>query len=444
MAEIKAKIGRKERVSVVTLGCEKNTVDSEMLMGGLRAGGLVLEDDPELADTIILNTCGFIDNAKQESVNSILEALEMKRSGLVKRVFVSGCLSERYRSDLEQELPDVDGFFGTQDFERILNAVLPNRPTHEPGDLKHLLLGERVLTTPKHYAYMKISEGCDNPCSFCAIPIMRGGHRSKPVEELAFEAMMLASSGVKEIVLIAQDLTYYGLDLNEDRMLAKLLQRLVKVNGLEWIRLMYAYPAKFPKNILPIMAGEEKIAKYLDIPVQHASTSVLKSMRRGITRRATEDLIGDIRNAVPGIALRTTLITGYPTEGESEYEELQDFIQTMQFDRLGVFTYSQEEGTTAYDLGDPIPQEEKLRRKAALIDAQAEISLEKNLAKIGSEIRVLVEGREDADYVARSEADAPEVDNVVTISTKRHLPLGEFVNVRITNALEYELEAELA
>ena len=443
LGERTEKVERRERVAVVTLGCEKNTVDSEILMGGLRAGGMDLEDDPELADTIILNTCGFIDNAKQESVNSILEALELKKSGRVRRVFVSGCLSERYRSDLEVELPQVDGFFGTQDFERILAAVVPNHQAHKPGDLKHLLLGERVQTTPRHYAYMKISEGCDNPCSFCAIPIMRGGHRSRPIEELSFEAMMLASNGVKELVLIAQDLTYYGLDLNEERSLSKLLRSLVKVNGLEWIRLMYAYPAKFPKDILEVIAGEEKIVKYLDIPVQHASTSVLKSMRRGITRRATEDLIGEIREAVPGIALRTTLITGYPTEGEAEFEELEEFVTTMQFDRLGVFTYSQEEGTTAFELGDPVTREEKLRRQASLLSLQAEISLEKNLAKIGTEIKVLVEGREEGNYVGRSAADAPEVDNVVTIEADKHLTIGDFATVLITNALEHELEATL-
>src|SRR5438874_1190340 len=299
-----------KRVSLVTLGCEKNTVDSEVLMGGLRHNGVRLVKDPSLSDIIILNTCGFIESAKQESINSILEAVEMKRSGNVKEVYVAGCLSERYRAELEVEIPDVDGYFGTEDFERIIKTIVPEAELSSGPDLKYELLGERVLTTPKFYSYIKISEGCDNPCSFCAIPIMRGGHRSKSIEELEFEAMMLAGNGVKEIILIAQDSTYYGLDLYGSRALAKLLGRLARIPNLEWIRLMYAYPAKFPHEILDVIAGEEKIVKYLDIPVQHASTAVLKSMRRGITRRATEDLIGTIRERVPGITLRTTIITG--------------------------------------------------------------------------------------------------------------------------------------
>jgi ribosomal protein S12 methylthiotransferase len=430
------------RVSVVTLGCEKNTVDSEVIMGMLSRRGLRLEEDAEQADTIIINTCGFIDVAKKESVQAILEAVELKKQGIIRNVYVAGCLSERYRSDLEKELPEVDRFFGTQDFERILGEIAPG-VSLEP-DLKRDLLGERRLTTPKHFAYMKISEGCDNPCSFCAIPIMRGGHRSRSIEELEFEAMMLASNGVKEIVLIAQDSTYYGLDLYNSRSLATLLKRLTRVNGIEWIRLMYAYPAKFPMDILDVIAGEEKIAKYLDIPVQHASTDVLKSMRRGITRRATEELIGTIRERVPGITLRTTLITGYPAEGEKEFAELEEFIETMQFDRLGVFTYSQEEGTTAHPLGDPVPHDEKLRRQARLYELQAEISLDKNMAKIGSEQCVLIE-REEVEgstrvYYGRTEADAPEVDNEICITSDREIPIGEFARVRITGAMEHELE----
>ncbi len=446
---------KKKRISLVTLGCEKNTVDSEIIMGSLKAHGAELENDPERADVIVLNTCGFIDNAKQESINSILEALELKRSGVVKQVFVAGCLSERYRAELQKEMPDVDGFFGTQDFENILKVVTPRTAENPSGyagngnpnatqALRLELLGERILSTPKHFAYVKISEGCDNPCSFCAIPIMRGGHRSRSIEELEFEAMMLAGQGVKEIVLIAQDSTYYGLDMYGERTLAKLLTRLAKVNGLEWIRLMYAYPAKFPTDILEVMAGEEKIAKYLDIPVQHASTSVLRSMRRGITRNATEDLIGLIREKVPGIALRTTLITGYPTEGTAEFQELEVFVDTMRFDRLGVFTYSLEDGTTAEPLGDTVPQKEKLRRQARLMELQRDIALDKNTDKIGSTIKVLIERREEGSYSGRTEHDAPEVDNEVIVETEAHLALGEFAQVRITEALEYDLIGEIA
>lgn len=426
---------KQQKVSVITLGCEKNTVDSEILMGGFSSRGLLLEDDAEHADVIVLNTCGFIDNAKQESINAILEAIELKKAGIIKKVVVSGCLSERYRSELEKEMPEVDAFFGTQDFENVIKNVTGK----EEDDLKHNLLGERILTTPRHFAYQKISEGCDNPCSFCAIPIMRGGHRSRSIEELEFEAMMLASNGVKELILIGQDTTYYGLDMYGERALAKLLSRLAKVNGLEWIRLMYAYPAKFPKDILAVMAGEEKIAKYLDIPVQHASTDVLKSMRRGITRRATEELMMQIKEAVPGITLRTTLITGYPTESEKEFNELEQFIETMQFDRLGVFTYSIEDGTTAEPLGDPIPQEEKIRRQARLMEIQQDISYEKNQQKIGSTQRVLIERREDGKYFGRTEADAPEVDNEVIVDSESQLELGTFAQVEITDAFEFDL-----
>jgi ribosomal protein S12 methylthiotransferase len=434
---------RGDKVSVVTLGCEKNTVDTEVLMGLLRRRGLELAPDAESANTVIINTCGFIDVAKKESIDAVLGALELKKQGIIERVYVAGCLSERYPAELTAELPDVDKFFGTQDFERILEEVAPHT-TNAVVDLKRDLIGERVQTTPRHYAYMKISEGCDNPCSFCAIPIMRGGHRSKSIEELEFEAMMLAANGVKEIILIAQDSTYYGLDLYGSRSLAKLLTRLARIPNIEWIRLMYAYPAKFPLDILDVIAGEEKIAKYLDIPVQHASTDVLKSMRRGITRRATEELIHKIRERVPNITLRTTLITGYPAEGEKEYKELYQFVEEMQFDRLGVFTYSQEEGTTAHPLGDPVLEEEKRRRQAELYDLQRDISLEKNLQKVGRTMRVLVEREEDGFFYGRTEADAPEIDGEVKIITNESgqaLSVGEFVNVGITGASDYELEA---
>ncbi|HET6401594.1 MAG TPA: 30S ribosomal protein S12 methylthiotransferase RimO [Candidatus Kapabacteria bacterium] len=458
------------KVAVVTLGCEKNTVDSEVIGGMLARRGVRMEEDAERAETVIINTCGFIDHAKKESIGAILEALELKKQGVVRKVYVAGCLSERYRSELEMELPEVDRFFGTQDFESILSSIIPDATF----DFKHNLLGERQPSTPRHFAYLKISEGCDHPCSFCAIPIMRGGHRSRAIEELEFEAMMLASNGVKELVLIAQDSTNYGLDLYGERTLATLAARLARINGLEWIRIMYAYPAKFPLDLLDVMASEEKIIPYLDMPVQHASTEVLKSMRRGITRRATEELIANIRARVPGIALRTTLITGYPTEGEREFEELEEFVRTMQFDRLGVFTYSQEEGTMAHPLGDPIPQAVKLERQALLYDIQSEISLAKNLAKIGSIERVLIEREEiegddltptplpagrgalnpllpagrrgqgdEACYYGRTYAHAPEVDGEVHLYSDRELAIGDFVFARITGADEYDLEAEV-
>ena len=447
-----------KRVSVITLGCEKNTVDSEVIGGMLSRRGVRLEADASRAETVIINTCGFIDHAKKESIGAILEAIELKKQGKVREVYVAGCLSERYRSELESEMPEVDRFFGTQDFENILGEIIPgSSPTMNPEskvDLKYDLLGERLVSTPKHFAYLKISEGCDHPCSFCAIPIMRGGHRSRRIEELEFEAMMLASNGAKEIVLIAQDSTNYGLDLYGERSIAKLLTRLARISSIEWIRLMYAYPAKFPLDLLDVMAGEEKIVPYLDIPVQHASTEVLRSMRRGITRRATEELIAKIRERVPGIALRTTLITGYPAEGEREFEELEEFVEQMQFDRLGVFTYSQEEGTTAHPLGDPVPAEEKLLRQARLYDIQAEISLAKNLAKIGSIEKVLIERREVEEdreyYYGRTSSHAPEVDGEVRVVSPMELTIGDFVRARITTVgndsddHEYELEAVIA
>lgn len=445
-----------QKVSVVTLGCEKNTVDTEELLGRLRHAGHTLVADAGQAETIILNTCGFIGHAKKESIDAILEAGVMKRdaatSGRNVRVLVAGCLSERYRSELEAEMPEVDGFFGTQDFDNILKSVSPSGShAQDRFDPKLDLLGEgtltsswtREITTPRHYAYMKISEGCDHPCSFCAIPIMRGGHRSRPIEELEFEAMMLASNGAKEIVLIAQDSTYYGLDNYGSRSLAKLLSRLCKVNGIEWIRLMYAYPAQFPLDILEVMAGEEKIVKYLDIPVQHASTEVLKHMRRGITRRATEELIATIRQRVPGIALRTTIITGFPAETEREFDELEEFVRTMQFDRLGVFTYSQEDGTTAFPLGDPVPDEEKVRRQHRLYDVQEEVASEKREARLGTIERVLIERAEDGYYFGRTRFDAPEVDHCVRMEATEEHKIGEFVTARISAVADLEEEHEL-
>ncbi len=431
-------ISTRQKVAVITLGCEKNTVDSEVIGGILARRGVQLEEQVERAQTIIVNTCGFIDHAKKESVDAVLEALELKKNGVVKRVFVAGCLSERYRSELEAELPEVDRFFGTQDFERILTAVLPEAEFN----LKDNLLGERQASGPRHFAYLKISEGCDHPCSFCAIPIMRGGHRSRTIEELEFEAMMLAAGGAKELVFIAQDSTNYGLDLYGERQLSKLLTRLARISGVEWLRVMYAYPAKFPLDVLDVMASEQKVLPYLDIPVQHASTEVLKSMRRGITRRATEELIRTVRDRVPNITLRTTLITGYPTEGDREFEELVEFVQEMQFDRLGIFTYSQEEGTTAHPLGDPIPQAEKLRRQAYLYDLQSDISLVKNQQKIGSTEHVLIERMENEKYIGRTGAHAPEVDGEVRVVSDRPLEIGNFVMARVVQASEFDLEAE--
>ncbi len=473
-----------KKVAVITLGCEKNTVDSEVIGGMLARRGFQLETDASRAETVIVNTCGFIDHAKKESIGAILEAVELKKQGTIRELYVAGCLSERYRSELESEIPEVDRFFGTQDFEQIL-AVLTRRGESIVGDARsnecgsndsvlgthplgtdNSILLQRKQTAPKPYAYLKISEGCDHPCAFCAIPIMRGGHRSRTIEELEFETMMLGSNGGRELVLIAQDSTNYGLDLYGERSIGKLMTRLARIPSIEWIRLMYAYPAKFPLDLLDVMAGEEKIVPYLDVPVQHASTAVLKSMRRGITRRATEDLIATIRARVPGIALRTTLITGFPTEGEREFEELEEFVEQMQFDRLGVFTYSHEEGTAAYPLGDPIPAAEKLARQARLYDIQAEVSHAKNLAKIASATMhgtvekvlidriVLEDGREC--YYGRTTSQAPEVDGEVRVTRNVESPdrgsrtaVGDFVHARITgiaseaSGSEYELDAEI-
>jgi len=421
------------KVSIITLGCSKNTVDSEILTGHLKANNFQMVTNAEQADTLIINTCGFIDAAKEESVNTIIEAAQMKGKGHLKTLVVAGCLSERYGEELAKEIPEVDHFFGTEAYENILKALSPN--------LKYTLLGERVLSTPKHYAYIKISEGCDHPCSFCAIPLMRGGHRSRPVQEIVAEVEALVRRGVKEFVLVAQDLTYYGRDTFGERTLADLLKTLSDIEGVEWIRLMYAYPAKFPKDILPVIAERANICKYLDMPMQHISTNVLKSMRRGITRRALEELIGEIRITVPNITLRSTFIVGYPNETNEDFDELCDFVQTVQLERLGVFTYSQEDDTYAYILGDPIPQEEKERRKKMIMDLQRDISLQKNNDKIGTTIKVLVEEELNGEYQGRSEADAPEVDNEVFIRTSKKIETGSFVDVEIEDASEYDLFA---
>jgi ribosomal protein S12 methylthiotransferase len=428
---------KKQKIHIVTLGCAKNTVDSEVLEGQLRGNHFEMAKSGDDADIAIINTCGFIGDAKKQSIDTILAAVERKKRRKLDKVFVMGCLSERYHSELAKEIPEVDRFFGSNELPNILNAL--------GGVFKYELLGERALSTPEYSAYLKISEGCDNPCSFCAIPIMRGVHRSRPIDEIMSEVMRLTGKGVKELIVIGQDTTYYGLDLYKERQLASLLRSLASVKELEWIRLMYAYPAKFPEDVLPVIADHANICKYLDMPVQHASDAVLKSMRRGITRRRMEELIGTIRRSVPGIALRTTLITGYPNETERDVEDLAAFMKEMKFERLGVFTYSQEDDTGAFGLGDPIPEAEKERRKAFLMDVQREISLESNQAKIGETVRVLVERLEDGVYAGRTEWDAPEIDNEIFLTAPdgRHLMPGEFVFSSITDAVEHDLYGDV-
>ncbi|MCS6807366.1 MAG: 30S ribosomal protein S12 methylthiotransferase RimO [Bacteroidota bacterium] len=430
-------------VAVITLGCSKNTTDSEVLMGMIQAHGMSFAPARE-ADAVIINTCGFIDRAKEESIETIFEAIRQKEElateGKSQTLIVAGCLSQRYGDELRKEMPQVDHFFGESAFEHIVKALTPN--------FKYSLLGERVLTTAPHYAYLKISEGCDNPCSFCAIPLIRGRHRSRPPEQLVEEAQFLVARGVKEIILIAQDSTDYGRDLTGKRTLADLLQRLSDIDGIQWLRLMYAFPSKFPQDILPVIAERPNICKYLDIPLQHASTRVLKSMRRGITRSTTERLLQHIRDTVPGIALRTTFIVGYPSETEADFQELCDFVREQQFDRVGVFEYSQEDDTYAYILGDPIPADVKRERAAELMAIQRTISLEKNEAKIGSCLSVLIDqvlSNDDGttEYQGRSEADAPEVDNEVFLTSSLPLRVGEFVQAKIYDAAEYDLFGEV-
>lgn len=419
------------KVHIVTLGCSKNTVDSEVLAGQLHANSLELASTVEEADTLVINTCGFIDAAKEESIQAILEAAELKRQGSLQRLVVAGCLSERYGSDLREEIPEVDHVFGTEAYEQIIKALSP--------DLKYSLLGERILSTPKHYAYMKISEGCDHPCAFCAIPIMRGTHRSTAIPTLVAQAQSLVQQGVKELVLVAQDSTYYGMDTEGRRMLPDLLRALSDESGASWIRLMYAYPAKFPTDILSVIRERSNIATYLDMPLQHASTEVLKNMRRGITRRTTEELLDQIRTEVSGVTLRSTFIVGYPSETEADVDELADFVATQKFDRLGVFQYSQEDDTYAYILGDPIPAEVKQERMQRIMEIQRDISLEKNQRKIGSVQRVLIEEVVEHEYRGRTEADAPEVDNDVYVRSESPLQPGSFVDVVIDDAAEFDL-----
>jgi len=434
---MKARTLKKDKVNIITLGCSKNMVDSEVLSGQLLANEIeVVHENGKLDHNIVVvNTCGFIDKAKEESINTILDQVALKKKGKLDKVFVTGCLSHRYREDLEKEIPEVDAWFGTMELPLILKEL--------EADYKSELLGERLLATPKHYAYLKISEGCNRTCSFCAIPLMRGGHISRPIEDLVKEAESLVKKGVKEVMLIAQELTYYGLDLYKKRQLSELLYRLADVEGLEWIRLHYAYPSKFPIEVLDAMRDRKNICKYLDMPLQHASNNMLKAMKRQITREEMEVLITAIREKIPGICLRTTLIAGFPGETREDVEELKDFLRRMRFDRVGIFTYSHEENTSAHDLIDDVPAEEKEARAQEIMEVQQEISLEKNQEKIGGIFKVLVDKKEAGRYLGRTEFDSVEVDNEVVINTTRKLAIGEFVMVKITKAFDYDLEGEV-
>ena len=436
---MKTKTLKKNKVNVVTMGCSKNLYDSEVMMAQLKANKFEVEHESKIGDSsiVIINTCGFIENAKEESINTILDFVDAKKDGLVEKVYVSGCLSERYKDQLEEEIPDVDAYFGTKDLPNILRTL--------NADYKHELVGERLLTTPNHYAYLKIAEGCDRPCSFCAIPLMRGKHRSTPIEDLVTNAKSLAKKGVKEIMLIAQDLTYYGLDLYKKRALAELLKELCKVDGIEWIRLHYAFPAGFPMDVIEVMKQEKKICNYLDIPLQHGSTKVLKAMRRGTTREKTTQLIHDIRSIIPNIAIRTTLIAGYPGESEEDFQEMYDWVEEMKFERLGIFTYSHEENTHAYKFDDDVPPKIKKERADSIMELQSGISYELNQKKVGKKYRVLIDRAEDNFFIGRSEFDSPEVDNEVLIekNSNTYCRIGDYVYVKILKADHFDLYAEL-
>lgn len=425
---------KKNTINVVTLGCSKNVYDSEVLMGQLKAGGKNVVHEQE-GNIVVINTCGFINNAKEESINTILEYVQQKEAGLIDKVFVMGCLSERYKPDLEKEIPDVDQYFGTSELPALLKVL--------GADYKHELIGERLTTTPKNYAYLKISEGCDRPCSFCAIPLMRGAHISTPIEALVTEAEKLAAKGVKELILIAQDITYYGLDLYKKRALADLLRALVKVEGIEWIRIHYAFPTGFPMDVIEVMKEEPKICNYLDIPLQHISDPILASMKRGTTQEKTTKLLKKFREAMPEMAIRTTLIVGYPGETQADFEALKSFVKEMRFDRLGCFTYSHEENTTAYELEDDVPEEVKLARANEIMEIQSQISWELNQEKIGKTFRCLIDRKEGNYFVGRTEYDSPDVDNEVLIDTKKHyVKIGDFVEVKIIDATDYDLYGE--
>ncbi|HOY48143.1 MAG TPA: 30S ribosomal protein S12 methylthiotransferase RimO [Flavobacteriales bacterium] len=432
---MKTKTLKKNKVNVVTLGCSKNIYDSEVLMGQLKANKFEVEHESKQDDSeiVIINTCGFIDNAKEESINTILRYAEAKANGQVDKVYVTGCLSERYKPELEAEIPEVDAWFGTRDLPRLLKTL--------KADYKHELVGERLLTTPAHYAYFKISEGCDRPCSFCAIPLMRGGHVSIPMEQLEAQAKQLVKNGTKELLLIAQDSTYYGLDLYKDRKLAELMSRLSDINGLEWIRLHYAFPSGFPTDVLDVMRERENICKYIDMPLQHISDSMLKSMRRGTNKQKTIDLVNMIRDKVPGMAIRTSLIAGYPGETEKDHEEMLQWIQDSRFERLGVFTYSHEENTHAYSLVDDVPADVKQERADAVMDVQMGISASLNQEKVGNTYKVLFDRKEGPYFIGRTEFDSPEVDNEVLVEAKddSYVRVGDFAQVKIDRAEEFDL-----
>ena len=432
---MRTKSRKTNKINVVTLGCSKNVYDSEVLMGQLKANGKSVAHQED-GNIVVINTCGFIDNAKEQSVNTILDFVQKKEAGEVDKVFVTGCLSERYKPDLIKEIPDVDQYFGTTELPQLLKALGAN--------YKHELIGERLTTTPKNYAYLKIAEGCDRPCSFCAIPLMRGKHRSTPIEDLVTEAKKLAANGVKELILIAQDLTYYGLDLYKKRSLPELLRALVKVEGIQWIRLHYAFPTGFPMEVLDVMKEEPKICNYLDIPLQHISNKILKSMRRGTTQEKTTKLLQAFRNAVPQMAIRTTLIVGYPGETEADFQILKKWVEAMRFERLGCFTYSHEENTHAYKLVDDVPAEIKQARANEIMALQSQISWELNQAKIGQTMAVVIDRKEGQYFIGRSEFDSPDVDNEVLIdASKVYLKTGEYATVRITDAADFDLYAEV-
>ncbi|MFV0143505.1 MULTISPECIES: 30S ribosomal protein S12 methylthiotransferase RimO [Empedobacter] len=421
----------KKKINVITLGCSKNVYDSEVLMGQLKANGKEVAHE-QSGEIVVINTCGFIDNAKEESVDTILDYVQRKEDGLVEKVFVTGCLSERYKPDLIEQIPNVDQYFGTRELPLLLKAL--------GADYKHELVGERLTTTPRHYAYLKIAEGCDRPCSFCAIPLMRGGNVSRPIEDLVTEATKLAKNGTKELILIAQDLTYYGLDIYKKRELASLLKELVKIEGIEWIRLHYAFPAGFPEDVLDVIREEPKVCNYIDIPLQHISTKLLKSMRRGTTHEKTNALLDAMRTKVPDMAIRTTLICGYPGETEEDFQEMKAWVQEQKFDRLGCFTYSHEENTHAYNLEDDVPEEVKQQRVEEIMEIQSQISYDLNQEKIGKQFRVMIDRKEGDNFIGRTEYDSPDVDNEVLISAiDTYLPVGDFVNVEIIEAYEFDL-----
>jgi len=434
---MKTKTLKKNKINVVTLGCSKNIFDSEVMMTQLQANNYEVEHESKVEDAeiVIINTCGFIDNAKQESIDTILTYSNAKTEGKVDKVYVTGCLSERYREQLEKEIPNVDAFFGTRELPRLLKTL--------KADYKKELIGERLITTPNHYAYFKIAEGCDRPCSFCAIPLMRGKHVSTPIEELVFNAKQLAAQGVKELILIAQDLTYYGLDIYKERRLGQLIDQLADIEGIEWIRLHYAFPTGFPMDVLDVMKRRKNVANYIDIPLQHISDNMLKSMRRGTTMAKTNALIKEFRKAVPEMAIRTTLIAGYPGETEEDYQQMEDWVKEMRFDRLGIFTYSHEENTHAHKLDDDVPEDVKHQRANRIMEIQSSISFEMNQEKVGNTYRVLFDRAEGEYFIGRTEFDSPEVDNEVLVLKDQFVRIGDFANVKIHRAEEFDLYGDV-